>query len=266
MPASDTDWNTETSTRSAAAEEPAAPRPAASASAKTVGPAMTLLLPMSPRALTLTSRGGGSSLDPAIRSELPTIAEVADHAQAGRQRAVDAGRAGHADGRSVPLLLVAGADAARAAEAGLRPGAAAAPGRGSGRVPRFRRQNRHSARALPAPAVVAVLWPQRGERPALRLSRLEIRRRRALRRHAERAARVEFPPQGAANRLPGARMGRLHLGLHGRRGPGAAGAARARMGDLAGEPPLERQMVLRGELRPGARGRARQLPHLVPAS
>ena len=42
---------------------------------------------------------------------------------------------------------------------------------------------------LPAPRRVAVLRPQRGGRPALRLPRLEVRHDRRLRRHAVRAGR-----------------------------------------------------------------------------
>ena len=47
---------------------------------------------------------------------------------------------------------------------------------------------RHHGPSLPAPLRLAVLRPQRGRRPALRLSRLEVRRRGQLRRHAEPAA------------------------------------------------------------------------------
>ena len=50
---------------------------------------------------------------------------------------------------------------------------------------------RAARRALPAPHRLAVLRPQRGMRAALRLSRLEVRRRRQLRRPAERAARLQ---------------------------------------------------------------------------
>ena len=48
-------------------------------------------------------------------------------------------------------------------------------------------QDRPARRALPAPPRVALLRPQRGVRPALRLPRLEVRRRRPLRGHDERA-------------------------------------------------------------------------------
>ena len=55
-------------------------------------------------------------------------------------------------------------------------------------LPRQRGPRRRHGPSLPASLRVAVLRPQRGRRPALRLSRLEVRRRRQLRRHAERAA------------------------------------------------------------------------------
>ena len=53
------------------------------------------------------------------------------------------------------------------------------------------------------------------EGPALRLPRLEVRRRRQLRRHAFRAGRVQLQDQGAREGLPYARAQRHHLGLHG---------------------------------------------------
>ena len=49
---------------------------------------------------------------------------------------------------------------------------------------------RHHGPPLPAPLRLAVLRPQRGRRHALRLSRLEVRRRRQLPRHAEPARRT----------------------------------------------------------------------------
>ena len=50
---------------------------------------------------------------------------------------------------------------------------------------------------LPAPWRVAVLRPQRGSRPALRLPRLEVRHDRRLHRHAVRAGREQLQEQGA---------------------------------------------------------------------
>ena len=50
-------------------------------------------------------------------------------------------------------------------------------------------------RQLPASRRVAVLRPQRRKRLALRVPRLEVHRRRHVRRHAERAGRVGFRPK-----------------------------------------------------------------------
>ena len=54
------------------------------------------------------------------------------------------------------------------------------------------RQGRLPGQQLPAPRRIAVLRPQRRGRPALRLPRLEVRRRRQLHRHAQRARRVRL--------------------------------------------------------------------------
>ena len=80
-----------------------------------------------------------------------------------------------------------------------------AAGREADRLPRPRRPCRRHGPPLPASRRIAVLRPQRGGRPALRLSRLEVRRRRQLRRHAERAAGAGLQAQGARQGLPGRR-------------------------------------------------------------
>ena len=88
---------------------------------------------------------------------------------------------------------------------------------------------RAARRALPAPHRLAVLRPQRGMRPALRLSRLEIRRRRQLRRPAERAARTtDLQAQDQDHSLSLRRARRRGLGLYGPAGA-QAGIPRARM-------------------------------------
>ena len=78
----------------------------------------------------------------------------------------------------------------RAAVAGLPAAARQAAGRGAHRLPHDLRRGRPDAELLPAPRRLDVLRPQRGRRPALRLPRLEVRRRRQLRRHAVGAGRV----------------------------------------------------------------------------
>ena len=85
---------------------------------------------------------------------------------------------------------------------------------------------------LPPPAGQPLLRQERGARPPLRLSRLEVRRERQLRRHALRARGEQLQGQGADHRLPlrGARW--RCLGLHGPARP-QAGAAEPRMGGSA---------------------------------
>ena len=85
----------------------------------------------------------------------------------------------------------------RAAVAGLPAGARQAAGRGAHRLPHDLRRRRPDAERLPAPRRLAVLRPQRRRRPALRLPRLEVRRRRRLRRHAVGAGREQLQEQGA---------------------------------------------------------------------
>ena len=64
-------------------------------------------------------------------------------------------------------------------EPGLPAAARAPAGREPHRLPRHLRQGRPHPERLPAPRRLAVLRPQRGRRPALRLPRLEVRRVRA---------------------------------------------------------------------------------------
>ena len=99
--------------------------------------------------------------------------------------------AGHGDGRVDAAILDPGAEVVRTA-ARRRADAADAAGRKAARFPRQLGARRRHGSPLPAPLRVAVPRPQRGERHPLRLSRLEIRRRRQLRRHAERAADQDF--------------------------------------------------------------------------
>ena len=119
------------------------------------------------------------------------------HANCSQQRDADARWAGHAHGQPDarildPRLPVLGTQGRRRADA------AHAAGRAAHRLPRHRRPGRRHGASLPAPLRLAVLRAQRGRRPALRLSRLEVRRRRQLPRHAERAAGAGL--QGTASR------------------------------------------------------------------
>ena len=80
------------------------------------------------------------------------------------------------------------------------------------------------AQQLPPPRRLALLRPQRGSRPALRLPRLEVRRRRPVHRHAQRASRVGLQGQGQGRGLPLGGVGRLRLDLHGPARKAAAAA------------------------------------------
>src|SRR6476661_3427164 len=68
-------------------------------------------------------------------------------------------------------------------------------------------------------------------RHPLRLSRLEVRYRRPLRRHADLLSRSRCQGSDPHQILPGARVGRHDLGLY---GPGGASPRIARAGDGAG--------------------------------
>ena len=111
------------------------------------------------------------------------------HAESRGQRAPGPGRAGHADGRAVAPLLAAGAASTELPE---RDGAPVRVRLLGEDLVAFRDSNGKVGLVdayLPASPRAAVLRPQRRMRPALRLSRLEIRRRRRLRRHAVGAGR-----------------------------------------------------------------------------
>ena len=92
---------------------------------------------------------------------------------------------GTVDGQVDAAVLDAGGDVV-GAEGRRRADAADAARRAADRVPRQRRPGRRDGPQMPASLRLAVSRAQRGERAALRLSRLEVRRRRQLRRYAER--------------------------------------------------------------------------------
>ena len=127
-----------------------------------------------------------------------------------------------------------------------------------------RRPGRHRRAALPASRRQSLLRPQRGVRPALLLPRLEVRRRRQLRRPADLAAGVGLQGHDQAARLSDARMGRHDLGLHGpARDDAGAAAARARPG--ARRLALRHQEVAGLQLGAEPRRRDRHLALLLPA-
>src|SRR5437879_1621655 len=154
-----------------------------------------------------------------------------NHAHFSRKRHADARWAGHAHGQSDarildPRLPVLGAQGRRRADA------AHAAGRAAHRLPRHQRQGRHHGASLPASLRLAVLWAQRGRRAALRLSRLEVRRRRQLPRHAQRAAGAGFQGAHQGQGLQGRRALRLRVDLHGP-AQGSASTAQHRSADAA---------------------------------
>ena len=137
------------------------------------------------------------------------------HESIARQHRSHACRPRHRDGRLDAPVLDPGRQVERAA-ARRRADAADAARREADRFPRQPGPRRRDGPPLPAPLRVAVPRPQRGRRHPLRLSRLEVRRRRQLRRHAQRARGPGLQGQGQGARLQGGRAQRPDLGLHGR--------------------------------------------------
>ena len=99
-------------------------------------------------------------------------------------------------------LLDPGAPGVGAARARRPAGPRQAARRGARGLPRHAGPRRAARRALPAPAGVALPRSQRGVRPALRLPRLEVRRRGRVRGHDERARGAELRAQDPHHRLP----------------------------------------------------------------
>ena len=99
---------------------------------------------------------------------------------------------------------------------------------------------------------------------ALRLSRLEIRRRRQLRRPAERAARLQSAGAHQGQGLSVRRARRADLGLYGS-GRAQAGISRSRMDADPGDASLRHAPHPGMQLAAGARRRLRHQPPLLPA-
>ena len=180
------------------------------------------------------------------------------------QRATLSRRTRHADGGPHPAILDPRPAHQRAARAGLPAGARPPAGREPDRLPRHLRQGRPHPEPLPAPRCLALLWPQRGGRAALRLSRLEVRLRGRLRRHAERAGGEHLQGEGPGAGLSVRRAQRRRLGVH---GPAADSAAAARhRAQHAGSRRVRRaEGVARVQLVPGPGGRHRHRPPELPA-
>ena len=148
-----------------------------------------------------------------------------------RKRTAHPSRRRHHDGRPDAAVLAARREVL-GSRCRQRAAAAHAAGREVGRVPRPHGTRRCDGSSLPASLRIAVLWPQRAGRAALRLSWLAVRRGRQLRRYAEPDAGAGLSREGACQGLQGYRAGRGDLGLHGRARRGAADAGDR--GDAAG--------------------------------
>ena len=127
-------------------------------------------------------------------------------------------------------------------------------------------RDRPARRALPAPPRLALLRPQRGVRPALRLPRLEVRRRRPLRGHDERArGAAASRTRSAPPPTPRVEAGRRDLGLH---GPARSGS-RAPPHFAWTQAPADASPRVEGDpgeqLAAGPRGRHRHLARAHPA-
>ena len=111
---------------------------------------------------------------------------------------------------------------------------------------------------------LAVVRPQRAQRAALPLSRLEIRPHRPVHRGAVRAVRERLLPEDQAEVLSAGRARRRAVDLH---GPAREAAAAAGVGIRhgAGEPQLHVEAAAGVQLAAGDGGRHRFQPRLVPA-
>ena len=153
----------------------------------------------------------------------------------------------------------------RAAVARLPAAARAPAGRGPHRLPHDLRRGRPDAERLPAPRRLDVLRPQRGRGPALRLPRLEVRRRRHLRRHAVGAGRVELQEQGARAGLPVRTSATASSGPTWARARCRRRCPTSRRNMLAEELPASRCCTAPVQLDAGLGGRDRHGPRRLPA-
>src|SRR5436190_23188220 len=140
------------------------------------------------------------------------------------ERPADANRPRHHDGPHVPRLLAPGAVGRGATAERLPAGAREDAVRAAARLPRQRGQIRADRRILRPPRRVAVVRAQRGARPALLLSRLEIRRDRPVHRRPLRAARERLLPEEQAQVIPVGEARAGAVDLYGSAGEATAAA------------------------------------------
>ena len=119
---------------------------------------------------------------------------------------------------------------------------------------------------LPPSRRLAVLRSQRRSRAALRVSRLEVRRRRQLHRHAQRASRVGLQDQGQSRRVSRGRCRGITWIYMGQRQDDPPGLPAMGVDTRPRKPAAAlAQGGLRVQLYAGARRRARHDACLLPA-
>ena len=155
--------------------------------------------------------------------------------------------AGHADGQPAAPLLAAGAALDELPEPDCPPVRVRLLGEDLVAFRDTDGQRRPGRQRLPAPRRVAVLRPQRGGRPALRLPRLEVRHDRRLRRHALRAGREQLQDK-VASRPTRRRVRRHRLDLHGAAARPAAIPPQLRSHSCRDERVACREVSRRGQL------------------
>src|SRR5262249_32130476 len=104
----------------------------------------------------------------------PKLEEDPPRAAKRAKRSADPDRPGNAERQAVPELLAAGAAGRGASRERLSAGASEAVVRAAAGVSRLKGASRPDRRVLRPSRRVAVVRAQRGERPALSLSRLEV--------------------------------------------------------------------------------------------
>jgi len=186
------------------------------------------------------------------------------HAQARTERSADPHRPRHAHGPAVPQLLDPGAPPRGAAGERLPAGPREAPFRAPDCLPRHERASGPDGRVLRPSRRVALVRPERRLRPALPLSRLEVRRHRPVRRYAVGAGAVELREEGEAAVVSARRARRPPVDLH---GPARDAAAAPGVGVRHGArvPVVLVEAAPGVQLAAGARRGHRLEPRLVPA-
>ena len=186
------------------------------------------------------------------------------HANHGAERAVVPRRRCCGDGAAHAAPLASRVPVRGSRRARRHAGARAPARRRPGGLPRHRRPPRRARRALSAPTRVARVRAERGMRPALPLSRLEVRRRRQRRRHAFRSPGHRRAAWQEGEGLPGARRRRVRVDMDGAAGR-AARMGPARVVAAPRDADRDRQDARRLQLGAGAGGLDRLGAQLQPA-